>query len=343
MDENTKYGLLKYSSMNIGDEIQSIAAKRFIPRVDKYIHRERTNEVKSKTKIKLIMNAWWLWHEKNFPPSNSIEPLLISIFFRKEIRENLIKGDRKDYLKKNGPVGCRDLSTLDFLKSNGIPSYFSGCLTLTMLKNKNIKRSNFILVVDMPKKFIKEVQSRTERPVYSVSRILSPCFTSKDRIELSKAMLYLYHTAHVVISPCLHVVLPCLAFETPVLRIDEGGDGRMDATARFAGYRDYCNTLTLDEFMADKEIYNLENPLKNPGNHLDIRNDLIEKCSCFTGFVSEQPTLDDDYNPIISLIKILKYDRKVIKRSLYWAKKKDLLRVFIGKTFLRRTKHDVKY
>lgn len=28
---NTKFGVLKYSSINIGDEIQSIAAMRFLP------------------------------------------------------------------------------------------------------------------------------------------------------------------------------------------------------------------------------------------------------------------------------------------------------------------------
>ena len=43
MDQN-KYGVLKYSSVNIGDDIQSIAAMRYLPRIDEYIHRDRVDK-----------------------------------------------------------------------------------------------------------------------------------------------------------------------------------------------------------------------------------------------------------------------------------------------------------
>ena len=40
-----KYGLFKYETENIGDEIQSIAARRFfLPSVDAYIDRDRLGE-----------------------------------------------------------------------------------------------------------------------------------------------------------------------------------------------------------------------------------------------------------------------------------------------------------
>ena len=34
-----KYALLSYDTENIGDEIQSLAAKRFLPRVDLLLNR----------------------------------------------------------------------------------------------------------------------------------------------------------------------------------------------------------------------------------------------------------------------------------------------------------------
>lgn len=34
-----KYALFSYSTENIGDEIQSIAASRFLPQIDYYINR----------------------------------------------------------------------------------------------------------------------------------------------------------------------------------------------------------------------------------------------------------------------------------------------------------------
>ena len=43
-----------------------------------------------------------------------------------------------DFLKNAGPVGARDTRTLTKLKEKGVPTYFSGCLTLTW--NPNIRR-----------------------------------------------------------------------------------------------------------------------------------------------------------------------------------------------------------
>jgi hypothetical protein len=50
-----KYGLLKYKTENIGDEIQSLAAKRFLPKVDIYVDRDNLSNVKSDQKINLII------------------------------------------------------------------------------------------------------------------------------------------------------------------------------------------------------------------------------------------------------------------------------------------------
>jgi len=54
-----KYGLLKYEEnkrfFNVGDNIQSLAAKQFLPRVDKYLSREKLADYKGE-KVKLIMN-----------------------------------------------------------------------------------------------------------------------------------------------------------------------------------------------------------------------------------------------------------------------------------------------
>ncbi len=47
---DTEFGILKYSNYNIGDEIQSLAAGRFIPHINYYINRERTDLFK-KTSI----------------------------------------------------------------------------------------------------------------------------------------------------------------------------------------------------------------------------------------------------------------------------------------------------
>ncbi len=64
-----KYALFSYSTENIGDEIQSIAASRFLPQIDYYINRDYMNDFKPDTdeQIKLIMNGWYSHRPQNFP------------------------------------------------------------------------------------------------------------------------------------------------------------------------------------------------------------------------------------------------------------------------------------
>ena len=62
-----RYGILSYNSFNIGDEIQSIAASRFLPRIDYRINREQLSLFRTESpeeRVDLIMNAWYMWRPK---------------------------------------------------------------------------------------------------------------------------------------------------------------------------------------------------------------------------------------------------------------------------------------
>lgn len=328
MAEETRdfsYGVLKYSSINIGDEIQSVAAMRFLPKVEEYVHREQINRFvpEKGKKTKLIMNAWWMWLPENFPPSEYIDPLLISMYIRADIRDTFLTPEVREYLTTHGPVGCRDLSTCEWLKKEGIPAYFSGCLTLTLQRNRKVKRENYILCIDIPKNVIEEIKKRTKRPVHVVSRNISPFYTSKQRIEVAKLFLRLYHNAHCVVSSRLHAVLPSLAFETPVLRLVTGKD-EMDIEGRFSGMEDIANVVSVDEFMNNKKCYNFNRPPKNPKKYLKIRDELIKRCTEFTGFDRRKSFIIHHQDPLLELLKLTKYTDKQLDRLLYWANKKDL-------------------
>ena len=125
-----KYGVLSYNSINIGDEIQSIAASRFIPEANYHINREKMSLFRSENEdhdISLIMNAWYMWRPSKFVPPTSIRPLLISMCIGKRIQSKLfLKKKVKDFLIQNGPVGCRDIRTLNYLNQNEIPAFFPG-------------------------------------------------------------------------------------------------------------------------------------------------------------------------------------------------------------------------
>lgn len=344
------YGLLKYSSQNIGDEIQSIAAMRFLPEIDYYCHRERLDkfslpEKDSGKKVKLIMNAWWMWQPSHFPPSGDIEPLLISMYLRQKQRERFLRPEVLDYFRQHGPVGCRDMSTKAFLEEHGVPAYFSGCLTLTLQGNPELRRkkkNDWVLCVDTSQKFTNEVQKRTDRPVFNVSRMLSAAFTTQERTELAKVMLALYHNAHCVVTPRLHVALPCTAFGTPVCVIKVG-----ERRGRFDGMTDCFNEYERAEFLENPKAYDFDNPPENPQKHLEIRENLIERCKAFTGYDSAAPLFGDDYEPLIALLNLLradyKNDRDVINKMLYWATTDELADVLYKKTSLKYNKHDQPY
>lgn len=76
-------------------------------------------------------------------------PLLASIHINPDIEKIILSKKGIEYLKKHGPVGCRDKGTETLLKSKGIPAYFSGCLTLTLSKTyKHNTKSENICFVD---------------------------------------------------------------------------------------------------------------------------------------------------------------------------------------------------
>ena len=336
------YGLLTYSSMNIGDEIQSIAAARFLPRIDHYVPREQVDSFRAERRTKLIMNAWWMWRPKHFPPSPDIDPLLLSVHLRKGAHDRLVTGKAKNYLVEHGPVGCRDQRTLELLSEHGIPGYLSGCLTLTLPRDPGVVRRDYVLAVDCPAEVVAELRRRTRRPVYPLTRILSVAFTAKQRLDVARLFLRLFQSAHLVVSPCLHVTLPSLALGTPVLRIDDG-DGDMDAYARFAGIEHLLHTRTVGEFLADPDAYDLDDPPANPTAYLAMREELVRVAAGFTGCDAGDEAAPDDTDPLVRFFELLGYDRDIVHRAAWWARPDKLLWITMQLLSRRRSRYDLRY
>jgi len=129
-----KHGLLVHGpSGNLGDAVQSLAARRFLPRVDRLVERERLGDVAGAGPLKLIMNGWWMKEPAGWPPPPDIMPLFVSFHVTTgPARAALLSAESRAYLRRHGPIGCRDLHTASFLRDAGIDAYFSGCLTMTL-------------------------------------------------------------------------------------------------------------------------------------------------------------------------------------------------------------------
>jgi len=126
--------VFKSDPCNIGDYMQSLAASKFFDKIDCYIERENVNTFYSDVPVRTIMNAWWMW-SANWPPSDSIIPLFVSVHVSPEASKWMLDDRSIAYLKRHEPIGCRDLNTMKMMQNKGIDSYFSGCLTLTLGTN----------------------------------------------------------------------------------------------------------------------------------------------------------------------------------------------------------------
>lgn len=141
-----KFALMVYNSrhdiFNVGDFIQSLAAKQFLPSVDTYVDRENL-DLYDGDPVKLIMNGWFMHDPTHWPPSDKISPLFVAFHLNSSIYHILEDQAVLDYFKKHEPIGCRDMMTVKKLQGKGIEAYFSACMTLTLgYKYKSNKRRN---------------------------------------------------------------------------------------------------------------------------------------------------------------------------------------------------------
>lgn len=301
VDDNRseRFGLFTYTTENVGDEIQSIAARQFLPRIDYHINRDDIDNLnyKDATNVKLIMNGWYTHHPENWPPlTKKITPLFIAMYFASKhsdrVKSAVLSPVSRAFLRTSGKVGVRDRTTEAFFKQNGIDSYFSGCLTLTIHKSPKIKKRDFVLAVDVSDDVLGVIKRQTKRRVITVSpEILTNAMSPTQRLEVAEWFLALIQSAHCVVTTRLHSALPSLALETPVLFMLKNGHRETD---RFKGLIELTHSLSQDEYVNNPSIYDINKPKKNPGLYKKIRQDLVYRCCEFTGFINEGGYLSND-------------------------------------------------
>ncbi|MBO7721305.1 MAG: polysaccharide pyruvyl transferase family protein [Kiritimatiellae bacterium] len=130
-----KHGVMYYLSKggvhkNIGDYIQSVAADQFMHATELIEREELYKYAGGKTKV--ILNGWFMHYPRQFPPSDDVVPLFVAFHMRPKMASRLLTPATVAYMRKYGPVGCRDRTTAEILERHGVPAYFSNCLTLTL-------------------------------------------------------------------------------------------------------------------------------------------------------------------------------------------------------------------
>lgn len=316
-----KYGLLiNRGALNLGDDIQSYAESIFLPKIDYMVDRENISDFTPDHKdevVATIMGAWWTRHKWHFPPSKNIYPLMTSMHLTDyppehigtPIYDELFMGVGGDYMKAYGPVGTRDMATLDALKNLEIPSYFSGCVTLTLPKQKKIKlKKDYVLLVDLDPRVEAKVRKELAGADIEIKKISNNRskrrtaeqmddwkFREKETVEL----LEVYQNARCVITRRLHVALPCLAMEVPVLCVHN------PKNIRFSPYNEWLHMVSPNDFLKNKYDYDFLKPKENKKDYLVVRKKLTKQMKDFVAEAGK------DKRPLEKVIKTTYTDQEV--------------------------------
>jgi hypothetical protein len=157
------------ASANLGDHVQSIASLGHLVRHERVrLHardelaallgrlRERTRPERRRDDVEAELDVitvhrdasmyeavpedtWtlcfgWYMHalfgiRHGFPLHRNLRPIFISFHCNKR---GLLTPEAIEYLRRYGPVGCRDWNTVHLLLSLDVPAFFSGCVTTTI-------------------------------------------------------------------------------------------------------------------------------------------------------------------------------------------------------------------
>lgn len=318
-----KYGLLTYlegkKKYNVGDYVQSLAAKQFLPKVDQFLNREFLADY-TEDEIKLIMNGWFTHNHSNWVPAEAINPLFVSFHMNSTAAPFMLNEKGISYLKKNAPIGCRDKFTAKILNDKGVDAYFSGCLTLTLdtYKVDDSERGEEVYIVDPFYNFptkdkvflsaknllksilngdlfkLRKIQKQIKKIIdkellnnanYVTQVKPSGKETEEEKFAYAEECMRKYAKAKLVITSRIHCALPCLAMGTPVIFLNSFNT--FVDTCRFDGIIELFNRIDVAEDGSFTSNFDLPGKITkdtmvcNFDLHHALAKPLKEKCNGF--------------------------------------------------------------
>lgn len=194
------FRLLAYrKTNNLGDAIQTIALSRLLAGQLSGVYRDAIRAEQA-IKPQLIVNGYL-----NGPcPPKPLGASLIGIHTARMEAANWCKLEGK-------PVYARDSWSLKRLRENGCQAEWIGCATMTLPKYTGPRSG--VVVVDLGKEKMKlpsEATFLSNFPPYPHN------ISWQTQWDIALTNLELVKKAAMVYTNRLHIILPCLAFGTPV-------------------------------------------------------------------------------------------------------------------------------
>jgi Polysaccharide pyruvyl transferase/Methyltransferase domain len=227
-----KWLAIGYNTLNIGDDMQSLAAIQHLSAIDGFVDRDRLSQVKDAGAVSAIMNGWYIHKEPgargiDWPPPENLRGFWGSMHITPVAAGSILTSSGVDYLRSVGPIGCRDRFTEQLLNAANVPCYFSGCMTMTFPRYEGERLPYFCLTdldVDVTNACESAVVSQHDWKPYRIRHQLPYSFpfdSFAERLQVTRELLAVYASASLVVTSRLHAALPSLAVGTPVLMIHD--------------------------------------------------------------------------------------------------------------------------
>jgi hypothetical protein len=330
------YQIEGYVRNNIGDTLQGLAAKAFLPINAEAADREALADLGDKTPSVLVANGWYMHRWDKFPPPEIVKPIYISVHIART--QMLAEKRILDHFKKNAPIGCRDQKSLLYFLGWGIPAYYSSCLTITTQPRAEINNSGkgeYILVDNMDHVVPDHVLAKLEE-LYGQKFIrishdpiesdMSFEEYAKDTSERMNLLLKRYCEAALVVTTKIHCALPCLGMGANVMLIHpDPKDFRLDTVKK------YMRIYSYEDVLAMQTIPTVKIDKKRLKKYQAFLSGIVSK-SVDKGYniMSKPDTLKLKYIRIKSIIMAKSFRLAVTILYKLGVSKKEIGRVFFG-------------
>ena len=228
---------LKYGdSMNLGDEIQSLAAMKLLKSIGVQVGNGIDRGLfQSDKQVKLLINGYFSQtHIDRLLSSRNIQPIFSNIHLSWPDTDKLVSTMSK--MKKYQPIGCRDRDMLKIAQDHNVSSFFNYCLTLTLDKRKTAPIRGKVFVVDLEKLFPLPEEITKRKNIEYISHEVSESDMSncRHKFAMAQELLDMYRDrAELVITSRLHCALPCIAMGIPVILFHNANSPRMQLASEF--------------------------------------------------------------------------------------------------------------
>lgn len=214
---------------NVGDYVQSFATREFYKKIgisdDDIVEINETELFTHQGDyLAVVMNLYGgVCTRYQFSPY--IIPIFVGFNYVSYIDDSF-----KALLQKHEPIGCRDLQTLQNMRSRGIEAFFSGCITLTLDKRTKEPENGKIFLVDVPDEIMSYIPNTMREQCVTISHLYDAEIPMDERARkkalcvASERLKEYREEAKMVVTGRVHCASPCLAMGIPTIMVKANVD-----------------------------------------------------------------------------------------------------------------------